>query len=118
MPNDITIGKGLLPLPKDKRDLRLGRVLGYAKLTEVPETDFMVSQPLEIKDQGDTDMCSAYASCAASEDQEGVILEPAYTFAKTKQIIGEWRGFGANMRDALKSHTKFGALEKSKSPFH
>ncbi len=112
------IRSGLTPLRKDKRDFKLGLAFGFQKLKDVPDTDFVVAEPLEIKDQFENDMCTAYASCAVSEDQEGVPLSPEYTFAKTKQLSGDWKEFGANLRDAAKSHTKFGALEKQVSPFH
>ena len=93
---------GLSKLPLDKRDFSLGGVFGQFDLP--PDIDFTVSTPLKIKDQGRSDdRCTAYALCAVSEDQEGVELNPDYTFAKTKQIMGEFESWGADLRAALKS---------------
>jgi len=105
------IGGGLKDLPEDKRDFSLGGVFGYADLVELPE-NFVTSPPLKIKDQFDTDLCTAFALTAVSEDQEGVELNPEYQFAKTKQIQGEYESWGANLRDACKSAVKYGSIEQ------
>lgn len=98
-------------LPPDKRDFNLGAIFGYPELP--PEIDFTVSTPLKIKDQGGNDKCTAYASSSVSEDQEGIELNPDYTFTKTKQISGDIDGWGANLRDTFKSGVKFGFLKQS-----
>ncbi len=81
-----------------------------------PLVDFII-KPLEIKDQGSSDMCVSYAVSSSSEKQEGVTLEPAYLFAKTKQLMGDWQSWGADPVKALKASMKYGALEKSVSPY-
>lgn len=106
---------GLQKLTHDERDLTLGSIFGTP--LEIPQVDFVVSNPLQIKNQGTTDECTAFATAAVLEDTEGVILEPAYIFAKTKELLGEYTEWGANLRDVAKAVTKFGALEKSESPF-
>ena len=83
----------LRPLPRDARDFSLGAVFPPLKIEEVPMEDFMVAIPLSIKDQGQTDYCSAYAVTSASEDLSG---NPE-----------EW---GADLRDACKSAVKFGSM--------
>lgn len=103
------IGGGLRELPLDERDFSFGAVFGSVPLSELPH-EFMVSSPLEIKDQGTTDMCTAFAAAAVSEDQELIVLGPEYLFAKTKQLIGEWTEWGASLRDVCKAITKFGCL--------
>lgn len=103
-------GFGLQPLPKDKRDFPLGGVYGTIDIKEVPMTDFVVCEPLCIKDQGDTDYCSAYAVTAVSEDQEGIEFLPEYQFMKTKLISGRPNDWGADLRSACKSAVKFGSL--------
>lgn len=110
----LTIPKNSLrPLPKDSRDFNLGAVFPQVKIEDVPMTDFEVASPLGIKDQGDTDYCSAYAVTAVSEDQEGVELIPEYQFFKTKHLSGNLEEWGADLRDACKSAVKFGSMARN-----
>ena len=104
------IGTGLNPTPPDSRDFSFGAVFGAVPLADLPQGDFFVSVPLAIKDQGDSDKCSAYALTAVSEDQEEIELSPDYQFAKTKQIMGEWESWGADLRSACKSAVDFGSI--------
>lgn len=101
------MGGGMLPTPDDEQDFLLGAI---GIKPELPKEPFIVSSPLEIKDQQRTDFCTAYASCAMSEAQEGIKLNPGYTFAKTKQIMGSWKNWGADLRSACKSATEHGFL--------
>lgn len=102
-------GYGLLPTPHDARDFPFEKVFGAASPATLPR-EYIVSQPLVIKDQGDTDMCSAFALTAVSEDQERLILDPAFSFARTKRLIeragGDPLAWGADLRSACKSATK------------
>lgn len=100
---------GLRILTEDTRDLKLGALYKQINIEEVPNLNFNVAAPMKIKDQGDTDYCSAYAVTSVSEDQEGVELLPEYQFFKTKQLMGddEW---GADLRTACKVPVKFGSL--------
>lgn len=100
----------LRPLPLDKRDFSVGAVLGQINIGEVPNKNFVVAQPILIKDQGESDLCSAYAVTAVSEDQEGEELLPEFQFYKTKSLSGDPDEWGANLRDACKSAVKFGSL--------
>lgn len=109
MTNEKQIGGGLKPLPKDDRDFSFGAIFGLPKLEELPD-EYTVSRQLFIKDQGETDMCTAYALCAVSEDQELVELNPFYTFGKIKQIMGEWESWGADLRSACKAAVDYGFL--------
>jgi len=99
---------GLLPLPKDKRDFSLGALYKQPKLEELPES-FDLGE-MRVKNQGDTDYCTAYASCLASEFQEDVSLWPDYTFAASKKISGNKDAWGQNLRHACKGQTKYGAI--------
>ena len=103
------IGGGLQALPKDDRDFSFGAIFGLPKLEELPD-EYSVAKPLKIKDQGYSDMCTAYALTAVSEDQELVELNPFYTFGKTKQIMGEWESWGADLRSACKSAVNYGFI--------
>jgi len=100
----------LHPLPHDQRDFRLGAISFQTNIENIPDSDWEVSGPLLIKDQGESDLCSAYAVTSVSEDQEGEELLPEYQFFKTKQISGNPDQWGANLRDACKSAVKYGSL--------
>ena len=104
---------GLRKLPKDPRDLRVGKIFG--KLPLPPNEDFKIE--LKLKNQGHTDMCGAYAGCSASEPQEGVELDPNFQFAKIKQIEGRIDTWGSNLRDICRSLVKVGSIEASESPY-
>lgn len=95
---------GLNSTPKDPRDFPLGGIVGHADLSAFPK-EYTVGDPLVIKDQGpDTDMCTAYALTAVSEDQEGVVLDPFYTFSRTREITGaDPEVWGADLRAACQS---------------
>lgn len=102
----------LQPLPPDPRDFNLGELIVYPKLSELPES-FSLGDPLSIKDQNadeNYDFCTAYAYCGASEYQEGEELSPAYSFAASKKISGDIKGWGQNLRDAAKAHVDWGAV--------
>jgi hypothetical protein len=130
---------GLLPLPPDARDFSHSRVFGTPSLEQLPEGDFFVSEPLEIKDQDinyPTDYCASYAATAVSEDQELVACVPEYTFAKAKQVmvddlskemeatppesdildmINSW---GLDLRVICRAACDYGFLEREYDPFH
>lgn len=106
---------GLNPLPKDDRDFALGAIITLPKLAELPR-EFR-HEPLGIKQQFGTDMCTAFSTCAASELQEGVQLVPEYQFALIKELMGgDINAFGADLRVAMKSHVKIGAIEEKDRP--
>lgn len=107
----------LRPLPKDPRFYGLGYAYPVPKISELPTGEWYVADPLEIKDQGDTDMCPAFSSSEVAEDHEGVIMEPGYSFGKIKQIIGRTDGYGATLEQAMQAGCKYGFLPKSQSPF-
>ncbi len=106
---------GLKRLSKDSRDLRFGQLFKLPPLSELPDT-FLVATPLVIKDQKETDYCTAFSSTSVSEDQEGVVLDPFYQFFKTKLIEGDPAEWGADLRQVALSFTKFGSLEAKDSP--
>lgn len=112
------IGGGLTELPEDARDFSHDAVFGSVRAEELPTGDFIVSPPLVIRDQGDTDMCTAFATVAASEDQEAVLLDPNFSFFATKVLVQEDPdSWGADLRSACKSHVDYGALEEEYAPF-
>lgn len=97
-------------LKEDNRDFKLGAVFKQINIKDVPNTDFVVSDILFKKDQGENDLCSAHAVTAVSEDQEYQELLPEYQFLKTKELSGDPESWGADLRDACKSAVKFGSL--------
>jgi len=115
MNQEIKIQGGLLPTPKDARDFQLGQVFRLPKLEELPE-EFELSM-LSLKDQGGSDMCTAYMSTYMSEIQEGVELNPLFSFAASKAISGNPDVWGQDIRTALKAHVEYGALEEKVSPY-
>jgi hypothetical protein len=113
MSNDqIKIGfeNGLHPIKNDARDFSLAGVFDQIRVEEIPAIDFIVAKPLRIKDQGDTDYCSAYAVIEASEDQEEIELLPEYQFFKTKYLMGDYESWGADLRTACKVAVRYGSL--------
>jgi len=106
---------GLRLLPPDDRDFSLGAYIPLPPLESIPRSFSLT--PLDIKDQGPTDFCTAFATCGASELQEGVRLCPEFTFAMTKKIEGDYTTWGADLRTACKSHVQYGALEFDDAPF-
>lgn len=101
---------GLRDITKDKRDLQLGALYFLPRLEDLPDS-FDLKPPFPVKDQGNTDYCSAYSSCGVSELQEIVELYPEYSFALSKEISGDPDAWGQNMRDAMKAHQKYGAID-------
>lgn len=128
MNKDTTLekGYGLLPLVEDERDFSHDAVFGSPALDVLPKGDFFVSEPLEIKDQDinyNSDFCAAYAAAAVSEDQEGTLLLPEYTFAIAKAIQGNIASWGIDLRTMAKASCvrkdqPCGFLERQYDPFH
>lgn len=117
---DEVLGKnvsgGLLELPHDDRDLTLGGIFSRPDLSKLAES-FWYS-PQRIKNQGDSDLCTGFATTTVSELQEDVELSPEYQFARTRQIAqAPVEAFGANLRDACASAVKFGSQQSSKFPW-
>lgn len=103
----------LRTLPPDNRDFSLGAFKTLPELKDLPPSFRL---PYRVKNQGDTDLCSAYATCAVSEAQEGFELIPEYTFASSKLITGDIEEWGQDLRSACKAHVKFGALAAYEIP--
>lgn len=107
-----TTGGGLRKLKKDGDDFRLAALFKQVQLSTLPIVDFDVAIPLAMKDQGDTDFCFAFASTEVSEDQEGIELLPEYQAFKAKQISGDLKGWGCDLRSVCKSLVNPGSLPK------
>lgn len=103
-------------LKKDRRDFQLGQYFDLPSLSDLP--DEFILPAFEAKHQGGSDFCTAYTTCALSELQEGVRLEPAWSFAVSKQISGDIGFYGQDLRTAFKAHADFGAVEESECPYN
>lgn len=113
---EMEITNGLLPTEDDPRDYDLGRVFGLIPIETIPDYRFVVAEPLVIKNQFKTDMCTGYALASVLEDTEEVILDPMFAFAMIKKRRGEWRGYGGDLRSGCKVAEKIGLIERDKSP--
>ena len=100
--------------PEDKRDFKLGGLFPQIRKDEIPE-NYSLSH-LKIKDQGETDQCTAYAVSSVSEDQEGIPLDPFYQFAATKRLDKDPDAWGADIRTALKSAVEYGSSPMIANP--
>lgn len=96
------------PLPRDDRDFKVGQIIGAQRK---PRRFRLKTFP--HKNQGNSDKCTAYASCTASEIQEKVELNPDWVFAKSKEMSGDVDSWGQDLRTIAKTHQKHGAPEQS-----
>ena len=102
---------GLLETKPDGRDFKLGKIIKWIDLKDLPENFEL--EPISIKNQGDTDFCTAFATCGMSEIQEEVELNPYWSFAAGKEISGNPEKWGQDIRTALKAHLEpYGAVEE------
>lgn len=60
------ISGGLLPTPKDSRDFRLGQIIIWPDLSELPKSFELPA--LTVKDQGGTDFCFPAGTMVLTED--------------------------------------------------
>lgn len=107
--NNLKLGHGLIPHSEDTRDIQFGAVYTLPTLNELPP-EFLVCDPIVIKNQKQTDRCTAYASTAVSEDQENKELSPEYQFYKAKHIQGDLDSWGCDLRSVALSLIKYGSL--------
>ena len=116
MKNEKNLQFGLLPTPPDDRDFSFGGLMGKVDLP--PLQSFMVAEPLEIKDQEIIlpDGCTGFALTSVSEPQEGVILDPGFTFAMIKKIRGEYKQWGGDLRSGCKVGQNVGFIEVGQNP--
>jgi len=103
------LDSGLREQPIDERDLRFGAVVTLPPLETIPN-NFTVGRTEVTVDQKNTDLCTAYATTQANEDQERVEFSPDFQFAMTKFIEGNPNSWGATIRDACASLVKYGSL--------
>lgn len=103
-------GTGLTTTPEDPRDFDLGSVYGTIDIKTVPNTSWMVANPVKIKNQGQLDFCAAYMATEISEDQEWIELGPKWQFAMIKFLQGDYTTWGSDLRTAMLSLVKIGSI--------
>jgi len=112
--------KGLNPTPITEQKFSFGATFGYVPPEQLPY-EFDVGEPLEIKNQNipaPSFVCVAEAGVSVSEDQEGVVLEPAYRIKNITNILGSsnWINEGTDLATGAKA-AKMGDLEREESPY-
>ena len=107
---NFPIKAGLKPLPEDKRDLNLGQLINWPKLSQLPAR-FRV-EPLSIKNQiadGNDDFCAAAAGTGMTEPKEEEELFYPFLFAAAKHESGDDPdSWGLSLRDVGKALRKWG----------
>lgn len=103
---------GSRPVTVDARDEQFQhhRIFGTTTNTLAALPQHLGRKPGKIKDQGDTNFCTAFATSTASEFQEGVELSPEFQAAKVGEMSGAPIVDGADPRMALKAAQIFGSL--------
>jgi hypothetical protein len=115
--NPITLKPSGLRKPKyDPRQFKFEKAFGAIPQT-IPD-EFIIGEPLEIFNQGTSDMCVGFAVAGVSQLQEGVVLSPEWQFSKIKELMGgNLSSFGSDPQKGVKSAVNFGSLEKKESPY-
>ncbi len=74
-------------------------------------------RPVHVLNQVDLDFCTAFATAVLQYLIFGIPIDPLFQFSKIKEIRGEYKAWGANLRDACKSVTKYGSLAAFLAPY-
>lgn len=123
MDKDPKIGTGLLIAPEDKRDLSHSIVFGSVAPEKLPDGEFFVGEPAEIKNQDinyNSDFCAGYAGAEAAEDQDiGVKYVPEYTWAAARDLAKlPVESYGLDLRQICMAGIKVGFLSREYDPFN
>lgn len=102
------IGYGMIETPKDGRDFSFGAAYTLEKPKNLPE-EYEI-QTLGIKDQGQSNKCTAYAGEVASEAQEGLILNPDWKYAQILKRLGKTKDTGSDLRTMCQSFVDDGSI--------
>lgn len=106
---------GLKILPPDSRDFPLGKSVDLPPLSDLPNE--FILETTGVKDQKNSDFCSVFAAATISELQEGVKLSPEYIFAKAKELLNSYEGWGLTLRDVGNALVKKGSIKQEDSPY-
>lgn len=111
---------GLRPLPPDSRDFKLGDLIDFPALSDLPASYTAGLPPIIDQDtplNPNTDFCAAAASCCVLELREGIQLGYEWAFAVGKWMSGDIEAFGIDLRTMCSVYTTYGVIEASQSPF-
>jgi hypothetical protein len=101
---------------RDPRAFKFHKTFGSVAADQFPSKFELVPKG-KIKDQGQTNFCTAYAVTTASEPQEGVELSPDFQVGMTGLVAGAPILNGTDMDTALKPATRYGSLKQSDAPW-
>jgi hypothetical protein len=104
---------GLHKTKRDPRDYDLVKTFGSTTVLSLPDYYFS-AKPL-VKNQYNSDFCTAFACSAVAEDQDGVEFSPEWFFAQEQALNPTM--YGQDLRTAVKTATKVGFLPKKLAPF-
>lgn len=107
------IRNALRELEKDERDFKLGGLV--PKKSAVPLIDFEVGQA-EIEDQGDSMLCTCYATTKILELKDGVRRSPFYNALKAQEEGADIFQSGNDLRATCKTFLDYGSLPVSSAP--
>jgi hypothetical protein len=118
--NKEDIHFALKPLPSDERDYSYTQNFGSISQDDLPNQDFMVSVPLEMKNQDInyySDYCTGYGASEVAEDEKLIIFVPEWTFAQAKAIVAltdqsALTEYGLNLRDICNAAVQVGFLPR------
>src|SRR3990167_6414527 len=108
---------GLKELPKDNRDYKLGAIIPvkkFPKLKDFPNK--FILETSDLKDQVE-DFCTGNTVALLIGTNEGFPCDENWSFAKSKELSGDPKEWGQDLRTAFHVGTKFGALPKNYSSF-
>lgn len=111
------INTGLKKLAEDRRDYSFHRTFGASGQVVLPASFAICDPPLRIKNQYETDLCTAEAATEIEEGEKSAAMSAEWFFSKEKQIMGNPQAYGADLRTACKAAQKFGFLPQSDAPF-
>ena len=107
--------KGLLPLPKDKRDFSHHRTFGAVS---VALPDYFYTQPLEILNQKNTQFCTAFSATEIGESEWDKRFSPTAQAAFEGKVSGKnIAGQGTDLRTACEAMRKIGFLPAELAPY-
>ena len=106
---------GLLPLKYDNRDKKFTQTaFGAAQPLPLPKTLGRVRRI--VKNQYDSQSCTAHTVTSCSEYQEKIALSPEWQWAQTCKKLGTFIPPGSDPRTAMKIAVDMGSLPAELSP--
>lgn len=97
--------KSLKELFQGKTDYSHHKTFGATPVDQLPDEYLLVST---ILDQGTTNECTAFASCAIQESQHGIQFDPQWFFEQEGVVNGSVSPDGYDMRVTMDTGVKIG----------